>query len=608
MFIIYVFIFTMGLLGSLAIGISISSKIENSNVYMIFWILYLCTIATFINIIMTIVYYLIMRKKKGPPGKRGIRGEQGERGEPGKCEASCKDEICTRQIETSIIDYLNKRAGRPVKLENAYIKQKIKQMCGSPEFKQASPYHGPAKLIDYLSEIWLKWIELMFQEGGESYFESIGAETEWEWVNKNPFNEIKKYDVYYWGLGKEYRPIITNVCDKEYGVKRDNNLKVCQTNNYVKIGDTEGVSSKHEASFWRAKPITYKSINYYPVGDIVIGPNRTNENALLDRFVGEISISHKIPGPNRSTILVGGDVQGPISYELIWDSTLIGSNKNIWIWRPIGPKTSKGDYYSLGDVVTTTSSPPPVGISAPIRCVPKACLESKYMPKSIMWSSEGGGGDRQINIVGFTPNKNTESNSLLKGTSANCYNLFRSMVNSAVIPKSDKNGSFYAIISTCIDNNGVPGKQYKVYKNPNKDNEGSGYSKLPKKNVMYSLDTFIKNSNKIILKNKTSKDFKITLESVNILNRDAYRIKDSSFDTESCLTVIDNNSAYSIDNKICASKDESQIFILELVQRNKYRIKHLKTNLYLIAQYGSFNLVKRIPNRNTPNDNSIFEA
>ena len=158
------------------------------------------------------------------------------------------------------------------------------------------------------------------------------------------------------------------------------------------------------------------------------------------------------------------------------------------------------------------------------------------------------------------------------------------------------------------NNNGVPGKQYKVYKNPNKDNEGSGYSKLPKKNVMYSLDTFIKNSNEIILKNKTSKDFKITLESVNILNRDAYRIKDSSFDTESCLTVIDNNSAYSIDNKICASKDESQIFILELVQRNKYRIKHLKTNLYLIAQYGSFNLVKRIPNRNTPNDNSIFEA
>ena len=36
------------------------------------------------------------------------------------------------------------------------------------------------------------------------------------------------------------------------------------------------------------------------------------------------------------------------------------------------------------------------------------------------------------------------------------------------------------------------------YKNPNKDNEGSGYSKLPKKNVMYSLDTFIKNSNEII--------------------------------------------------------------------------------------------------------------
>jgi len=62
------------LLGFVAIGINLSSEIENSTVYMLFWILYSITFVTMINIVMTIVYYYIMRNKRGPPGKKRYMG------------------------------------------------------------------------------------------------------------------------------------------------------------------------------------------------------------------------------------------------------------------------------------------------------------------------------------------------------------------------------------------------------------------------------------------------------------------------------------------------------------------------------------------------------
>ena len=94
-------------------------------------------------------------------------------------------------------------------MNNVYIKSKIRQMCASDEFKQLAPYNGHLNLINYLKTIWKVWFELLYEEGGLKYFETIGAETEFEWLKENPFDELKKYDVFYWGMGKQYRPQIS---------------------------------------------------------------------------------------------------------------------------------------------------------------------------------------------------------------------------------------------------------------------------------------------------------------------------------------------------------------------------------------------------------------
>ena len=85
-------------------------------------------------------------------------------------------------------------------------------MCQSPQFKQLIPYKGANNLISYLKEIWSVIVESIYDSGGMNYFKTIGAENDWDWVENNPWNEFKKYDVYYWGLDKAYRPKVVEKC------------------------------------------------------------------------------------------------------------------------------------------------------------------------------------------------------------------------------------------------------------------------------------------------------------------------------------------------------------------------------------------------------------
>jgi len=102
-----------------------------------------------------------------------------------------------------------------VKTTNIYIKEKVKSMANSDEFKELSPFRGPQKLIEYLKDIWILWVELIYNAGGGAkYFTTLGAENDFEWLEENPFDEIKKYDVYYWGMSDKAKPRAIPVKEK----------------------------------------------------------------------------------------------------------------------------------------------------------------------------------------------------------------------------------------------------------------------------------------------------------------------------------------------------------------------------------------------------------
>ena len=91
-------------------------------------------------------------------------------------------------------------------LNNLYIRQMVKRICHSNEFKEVSAIRGAQFLIEYIKDIILVWIVEIYKAGGELYFKTIGADNNFDWRESNPFDEIKKYDLFYWGYPKNTKP------------------------------------------------------------------------------------------------------------------------------------------------------------------------------------------------------------------------------------------------------------------------------------------------------------------------------------------------------------------------------------------------------------------
>jgi hypothetical protein len=217
-----IFLIIVGIIILLIIGINMAATITDTLPYLLFWLMYIISIATVVNIGMTVYYYYIMKDKRGPRGKPGPRGDMGDVGKSGQCSIGCRNKICEKSIKDTIVEIINKKEREDgvmssdftdEDIRNVYIKEKIKTMCQSPEFQQLVPYKGANNLISYLASIWGKMTELIYDSGGLNYFKSIGAENDWDWLEYNPWSEFKKYDIYYWGLSKDYRPQLVEKCD-----------------------------------------------------------------------------------------------------------------------------------------------------------------------------------------------------------------------------------------------------------------------------------------------------------------------------------------------------------------------------------------------------------
>ncbi len=612
------FLGAIGIILAIGVGIKLSENIDEFIIVFLFWLLYIITIATFINIILVVNYYLTMRNKKGIQGIPGPEGDQGDTGKSGVCDPGCRDSICEIGIREHLMGLL--KAKNPdfngTRFNNIYIKGKIKQMCSSKEFKQLVPYNGPQNLINYLKDIWTIWFELLYDAGELSYFENVAAETEFEWTTDNPFNELKKYDVFYWGLGKQYRPNIVEKCFKSNDGNTvyngiDNPLLVSITNMYTQLGTTNAGVLK--LSFWRAQQFTYKGIVYYPVGDIIVGPvdyktgsndsnnypfeKEYNDSVIYKRHVGEINFDAK-PGPKRETIIVSGPVAGPSSYELVWNnSAFADANNQFWLWRPIPPS----GYVSLGDVVTFDASMPPTGDSAPIRCVSNT-IAIVTSPNGKTFYSQN-----NIMILGFNPNDSNIHNIDLHTAQTHCYNMFRAVVGSdpTHLPPSDANGSFYYLDTTKFDAITTIGMDY-GQPSIDKDNNqvGKGYIPFPTRGTQYSILKYLNLQNTATLKH-TQSQISIYATIIEGAISNNYILSTlSSSDTTSCLNF-DGNT---ITPTSCDKESSSQTFSINFTgnKSNECTLQHNDTGDILCYVDATFKLVDQ--NDQTPGnyDKQLF--
>lgn len=585
--IIYIlFIAIIGIILSIGVGLKLSSKIDDFVIYVLFWMLYIISIITFINIILATYYYINMKNKSGQPGQIGEQGDRGEQGQTGLCDSNCRDTICETQILITVKDKLKeKNLGVEVDFQNEYIKSKIRQMCGSNEFKQLAPYNGPQNLINYLKDIWKIWIDEIFNAGSVKYFEMLGGEMEFEWLKENPFNEIKKYDVFYWGMGKQYRPEIIEKCYRSSdGNKPDNILEqtgyilqTSPTNIYELLGNDSGSRAYNDVSFWRAKQFTYNGTTFFPIGDLAYGPNSTGSDVNISRYVGDITMQYNMGGPNRETILVAGDITGPIDYNLIWKST---RGTPFWVWRPIPPS----NYISLGDVVTFSSAKPGTNDNAPIRCVPKSITISLPHNRKILWSSAGSGMNPNANILGFIPTAN--NNLGTKANTTNAYNMFRIVVgNNINIPKSDINGLFYYLDPSKYDSQKIIGKDIVIPDTSIDTNKvGRGYIPDAPKDGKYSIMTYVNLKNTPILKHKKTL-LNITAQLIPNAISNAYLLQVN----DKCLKF----NGKEIILAECDELQEEQIFSILFTgnAKNECKIQHYNSQKMLKYKNGIFTLV-----------------
>lgn len=225
MLIRYIFFITISIAIAIISGVFLSRGIQDNISYLLFWLMYFTTLILVFTVVLNVAFYKELLGKRGKVGPRGESGNDGEKGETGLCELGCRNKICTTQIMNDIQKQVSNLAGKPIEIKNMYIKEKVKQMCNSEEFKLLAPNRGPTTLINYMSGLWKKWVKLIYDSAGEQYFKTIGAENDFEWVKNNPFNEIKKYDAFYWGLAKHYRPIIKDRCVHASPIERVSNKK-----------------------------------------------------------------------------------------------------------------------------------------------------------------------------------------------------------------------------------------------------------------------------------------------------------------------------------------------------------------------------------------------
>lgn len=231
-------------------GLRVSEDIENNYYLMIYWIAYSLLGFTVLNVIILGNFWGVLVNKKGPPGPRGPIGEDGSRGQPGKCGIDHNIAYTMKNVKEAVVNTILKKYPdtQPteivnmdtMKLKNNYFNDKIERIVGSkqyevllsvPETNNCNPDEEKRltfgksldELTGYLVGVVTLWVEGILENGknnnetgrpvGLVFFTDQTAQTDINREIANFFsNEVEKYDVWYWGSNRVFRPLQAEIC------------------------------------------------------------------------------------------------------------------------------------------------------------------------------------------------------------------------------------------------------------------------------------------------------------------------------------------------------------------------------------------------------------
>jgi hypothetical protein len=384
------------------------------------------------NVFLLGYFWGVVHKKRGPTGIRGPIGEKGSIGIKGKCELDLVEAYLIKELMQHIDTlYFAKTNYHLINTDNyttpcKYLNNKIAVMSGSRQYKtiyknlyitynpklydtenfntetQQTDTKPISSIIYYLKNIWTEWFNLIYSATSTpgDWFNDEYADEDYSWVGTNPFIEIRKYDVYYWGITRNFRPLKAEICRTSGDYQNSKfplinqilepRLKIIKTNDYYPVRragtGTSSSDDNPDAAIWSPKQVTINNDTYYPVGDILThqGLTQTKKNKTI---VGKSQFTYTDDkrnlddehgdngdnGPDMQTILVAGDVVSPIDYKVLETTASSSSDDRMYLSELICPR----GYTGLGTVVKSSDN----DYNSGFKCIPDDCVEVVSPPK-----------------------------------------------------------------------------------------------------------------------------------------------------------------------------------------------------------------------------------
>jgi hypothetical protein len=570
-------------------GLYLTEDNKSTSQLVLTWVVYTILWVTFINIILLAFFWESVRNKTGPVGVRGPFGETGNPGIEGSCSINAS-QVYLIKIISEMIDVLYKeKTGNNIldtttmKFPNNYLTNKIAMQASSRQYNViianlSNQNKQLSDIVNYLKDIWSVWFELIYNANSK-WFEDMYGDEEYSWINyasigETPFTEIRKYDVYYWGITRNFRPLKAEICRSNNGYSSSKipqkvigpRLKILETNDYNYIGDDWKTGGRPDISWWRAKTKTIGEEIYYPVGDIITAGNR--KTVYYGRFnkpktiVGDIQMDNprqsRGNGPNMRTIIVAGDVKNPVQGSTLADS-FSGGHQNL---RTDDVKCPDG-YTGLGTILSGGRS---AGDRNAVKCIPKDCVEEVKLKKQTTWR-DGGWGHWMTIITGWWENQ--------VPTAENNYNLFRN--SKSKLP-------YYKIKESCLIDSY---NQENITKElePEFDKLGFGWYGHPYKlESKYSIFSFLGMVPEgMLVHQATGRRFYIIHyggEEINLYLVLEYSEKNDDF--TKALQVSDNDANSEVTIRDTSRKDPRQQWIIVLQSDKAFlKLKNVQNKRYL---------------------------
>ena len=438
-------------------GLHLTKDTEGITQKILTWVIYTILWGTFINVFTLGYFWSVIREKTGPYGLRGQEGETGGEGIKGECSITASQAYGMKSINDYINNLYKIETNNDIlneetqKFPCVYLNEKIQKMAGSRQYQVivanlSNENKSIDNIINYLKSIWKEWFDLIYNATnpqGKWYIDEYGDEN-YDWVGNNPFDEIKKYDIYYWGITRDFRPLKAELCRSsstyenskfpKHNYKQEPRLKIIETNDYKFIANDRKSGAYYDASWWRPKHTTFNNETYYPVGDIVIRQWNIAKGGNTE--VGDIKWGQQNGnGPDMKTILVAGDVKDPIRKDIL---TWHGGSYNSTAYKLVCPE----EYIDIGNVAVSHNLDVNSPTNDKIKCIPKDCVEPIGNDGDGLWehkSSMGGSwwSPRQ-SIWQFVINNYWQN---AKPSGGNGYNLFRT---------GNSGQPFYQIKDKCL--------------------------------------------------------------------------------------------------------------------------------------------------------------